>query len=267
MTRTHSAPGIRAVVFDWAGTTVDHGSRAPAEVFVEIFRRSGVAITVAEARGPMGTAKRNHIAAILAMPRVGEAWRLAHGQPPGISDVDRLYSEFLPLQREALLRTSDVIPGVPEVVAECRRRGIAIGSTTGYTRALMDVVVPLARAGGFDPDVVVCADDVPHGRPAPWMIFRAAEQLGVYPMSAVLVVDDTAVGIEAGRNAGAITVAVTRTGNALGLSRDEVAALDQAHLSARLEAIRADFLLKGAHHVVESVADLIPVLDGLADRT
>jgi phosphonoacetaldehyde hydrolase len=264
MTRTHPSSSIRAVVFDWAGTTVDFGSRAPAEVFVELFRKSGVAIAPAEARGPMGLAKRDHIAAILAMPRIAEAWRICHGRPPGDPDVARLYDEFLPLQREALTRHSDVIPGVPEVIAACRRRGIAIGSTTGYTRALMDVVAPLARAGGFEPDVIVCADDVPRGRPAPWMIFRAAERLDVFPMASVVVVDDTEVGIEAGLNAGAYTVAVTRTGNSLGLSRDEVAALEPADLAARLAAATTDFYRLGAHYVIESVADLLPVLDDLS---
>src|SRR5262245_29285556 len=48
------ATRLKAIIFDWAGTTVDHGSRAPVRVFVEILKRSGVAITEAEARGPMG---------------------------------------------------------------------------------------------------------------------------------------------------------------------------------------------------------------------
>jgi phosphonoacetaldehyde hydrolase len=130
----------------------------------------------------------------------------------------------------------------------------------------MDVLVPLARAGGFEADVVICADDVPRGRPAPWMLFRAAERLDVYPMSAVVVVDDTTIGVEAGLNAGAITVAVTRTGNALGLSREEAAALDPADLAARLEAARAGFERGGAHHVIESAAELPAVLDALARR-
>ena len=30
-------PGVRAVIFDWAGTIVDHGSRAPLEAFRRIF--------------------------------------------------------------------------------------------------------------------------------------------------------------------------------------------------------------------------------------
>jgi phosphonoacetaldehyde hydrolase len=261
MSRTR--PRIRAILFDWAGTTVDHGSRAPVEVFLEVFRRAGVEISAAEARGPMGRAKRDHIEALVALPRVGVAWQTKHGRPPGPADVDRLYADFLPLQEAVLARHGDVIAGVPDIISECRKRGIKIGATTGYTRALMAVAAPLARAGGYQPDTIICADDVPRGRPAPWMVFRAAERLDVYPMSEVVAVDDTPVGIEAGLNAGAWTVAVTRTGNCLGLSVEELARTDRAELAARLEAATAEFRRAGAHQVVESVADLLPVLDKL----
>ena len=233
MSRT--PPRIRAILFDWAGTTVDHGSRAPVEVFLEVFRRAGVEISAAEARGPMGQgeARPHRGTARAAASRRGLAYqtrpaRRPRGRRPALCR--------LPAASRASCSsgTRDVIAGVPEVVAECRRRGIKIGATTGYTRALMDVAAPLARAGGYEPDVIVCADDVSRGRPAPWMIFRAAERLDVYPMSDVVVVDDTPVGIEAGLNAGAWTVAVTRTGNSLGLSAEELARIDRAELAARL---------------------------------
>lgn len=258
--------GLRAVIFDWAGTTVDHGSRAPARVFVAIFARAGVAITEAEARGPMGLAKRDHITAILALPRVRTAWRDAHGNEPAEADIDRLYADFLPLQREALAAHADVIAGVPAVVAECRRRGLKIGGTTGYARALMDVLEPIALAGEYGPDVSICADDVAAGRPAPWMLFRAAEQLGVFPMSRIVVVDDTPVGIAAGRNAGAWTVGVSRTGNELGLGPDEVDRLERGDLALRLATARAHLEQAGADFVIESVADVLPILDQINDR-
>jgi phosphonoacetaldehyde hydrolase len=263
----HSNVRIRAVLFDWAGTTVDHGSRAPVEVFIEVFRRMGIDVTAAEARGPMGKAKREHIAALFALPRIAEAWRSRHGRTPTDADVDRLYADFLPLQRDVLARHCEVIPGVPEAVAECRSRGIKIGSSTGYTRDLMEVVAPLARAGGYDPEAIICSDDVPRGRPAPWMNFRAAERLDVFPMSDVLVVDDTVPGVEAGRFAGAWTVAVTRTGNCLGLSQDELARVEASDLAARLDVASADFRRAGAHYVIESVADLLTVLDDLEAKT
>lgn len=60
--------GISAVIFDLAGTTVDYGSPAPAKPFVALFARHGVQISVEEARGPMGTRRRDHITALLAPP-------------------------------------------------------------------------------------------------------------------------------------------------------------------------------------------------------
>ena len=252
---------LQAVLFDWAGTVVDHGSLAPVEVFVEVMRRSGVEITVAEAREPMGMAKREHLAAILALPRVVNAWKSHHGQPPAEADLDRLYADFLPLQDEVIARYSQVIPGVPEMLAICRQRGLKIGSSTGYTQALMDVLVPLARQGGFDPEVVICSDNVRRGRPAPWMIYHAAEQLGVFPMSKILVVDDTVPGIKAAQNAGAWAVAVTRTGNSLGLSLEELSKTDPDELQSRLKTAEAMFQTAGADYVLETAADLIGVLD------
>ncbi len=260
------ATRLQAVIFDWAGTTVDHGSLAPARVFVAIFERAGVSITEAEARGPMGRAKRDHLAEILTLPRVSDAWQARHGRIPTEADIDQLYRDFLPLQRETLADHADVIPGVPEVVAECRRRGLRIGGTTGYTRSLMDVMEPIARRQGYAPDISICTDDVPRGRPAPWMLFRAAERLDVFPMSAVVAVDDTPIGIEAGRNAGAWTVGITRTGNGLGLSRDEIEALDPRDLAARMAKVAADLERAGAHYVVGSVADLPLVLDDIGGR-
>ena len=105
---------LKAVVLDWAGTTIDHGSRAPAIVFQEIFRRRGVPISAAQARGPMGMAKRDHLAAIAALPEVSRAWETIYGRPCGEADIDAMYVDFLPLQRETLRNHCDVIAGVPE---------------------------------------------------------------------------------------------------------------------------------------------------------
>ena len=264
---SESSP-IQAVILDWAGTTVDYGSLAPTEVFVEIFRRRGIEITVAEARGPMGSAKRDHIAAIASLPRIAQLWQARNERPPNNSDVQQMYDDFLPLQKQTLAeRGSEVIPGVADAIGWLRQRGVKIGSTTGYTRALMDVVAPIAARGGYEPDAIVCSDDVSAGRPAPWMNFRAAELLGVYPMSAVVVVDDTPLGIAAGRNAGAITVAVSQTGNALGLLEAEVQALSARDLQTRLNQIDHDFGLAGAHMTIRSVAELPGLWDKLAAFT
>ena len=247
---------LRAVLLDWAGTAIDHGSRAPARVFVEVFAAVGIELTESEARGPMGLAKRDHVAAILALPRVHELWSRIHKRTPSPEDVDDIYRRFLPLQKAVLADHCEPIPGVVEAVDFCRRHGIAIGSTTGYTSELMEVVIPAAARAGFAPDVVVCSDEVPAGRPAPWANFRAAERLGIFPPAAIVVIDDTAPGVAAGRNAGMPTLGVTLTGNGVGLSASELASMaanDQAQCAA---AVGSVLLEAGADGCLGSVAEL-----------
>jgi len=257
---------IRAVLFDWAGTTIDYGSLAPMRVFVEVFRRRGIEIEIDEARGPMGRAKHDHIAQVARLPRVAACWKTRYGREPTDADVLAMYEEFLPLQKEILAAGCEIIPGVLATVAHLRKDGVKIGSTTGYTRALMEVVAPIAAGLGYAPDALVCADDVPAGRPAPWMNFRAAEQLGVYPPRSVIVVDDTPVGIEAGRNAGMWAVGVARTGNELGLTRAEADTLPAAEYDRRLSRARERLQAAGAHYVIDGVADLPPVIAELDRR-
>lgn len=256
MENIQQKPLIKALILDWAGTTIDYGSLAPVRVFMQVFSHFGINITEEEARGPMGKAKRAHIADVLNLPRITGLWTSIKGYKPTDGNVQEIYENFLPLQKKILAASSKVIPGIPEAINWCRTNGLKIGSTTGYTRELMDVVIPEAAKGGYSPEVVVCSDEVSEGRPKPWLNFRAAELLGIYPMKQILVVDDTPLGILAGKDAGCPTVAVSKTGNALGLSQDDVNNLDPIDLEGRLAKISRDFLESGADYIVESVADL-----------
>lgn len=257
---------IKAVIFDWAGTIIDYGSRAPAGVFVEVYKRHGVEISSQEARGPMGMEKRAHIATIAAMPGVGDRWRSANGADLGDADIDRMYDEFLPLQLACLPSYSELIPGTLETVAALRARGVKIGSSTGYSRQLMDVVEEEARRRGLVPDAVVCADDVPQGRPAPWMCFENAKRLGVWPMEACVKVDDTVPGIEAGINAGMWSIGVVKTGNEIGLTEAEIKALPAEERERRLRQGRQRMLQSGAHYVIDGIDSLIEVIDEIEAR-
>lgn len=261
-----SATNVRAVIFDWAGTMIDYGCLAPAMVFVAGFAARGVTISLDEARVPMGKYKRDHIAELLAMPAIAERWRAAHGAAPTEADVDTLFADFIPRQQAALLDYADLIPGAVETVRALRARGIKIGSTTGYTSAMMATLTPAAAAQGYAPDCTVTPDMTVGGRPAPWMCYANAMQLGVYPMGAMVKVGDTIVDIEEGRNAGMWTVAVAKTGNELGLSRADAEALPADELQARLDAICERLLAAGAHYVIDSVADLPPVIDHIEER-
>ena len=257
---------VQAVVFDWAGTTVDHGSLAPMGVFVEAFARFGVTITVDEARGPMGMAKRPHIAALLRLPRIAAAWRDKHGHAPTEADIDAVYAVFVPMNIEVAGRYADVIPGVAEAVAGLRRRGLKIGSSTGYTREIMAEVIPVAAAQGYSPDSIVCTGDTPDGRPTPFMLYKGFLDLGVWPAWSCVKVDDTEVGIKEGLNGGCWTVGVAVTGNVFGLSLADTAALPPKTFAERRAAAVERLAGAGAHYVIDGVADIIPVIAAIEGR-
>jgi phosphonoacetaldehyde hydrolase len=262
----HYTDPLKALILDWAGTIVDYGSCAPAGVFVEVFARHGVAITMQQARGPMGSEKRTHIAAITVLPEVAEAWHRARNRPCTDADIDAMYAEFVPLQIESLPRFADLIPGTLEAVAEFRKRGLKIGTTTGYNAEMMRVLAAEASRRGFEPDCIVSSDMVPEGRPAPWMALKAAALMGVYPMSAIVKIGDTIPDIHEGLNAGMWTIAVAATGNELGLSQPEAEALPPDEREARLAGARERLHATGAHYVVDSIADTPPILDQVETR-
>jgi phosphonoacetaldehyde hydrolase len=261
---TYSGP-VKAVIFDWAGTTVDFGCCAPAAVFLEVFRRKGIKVSLEEARGPMGMHKRDHIRVMAEMPRIAAQWEARYGRRPTEDDIDGMFSEFLPLQMDAISRHADVIPGVIETVAGLRERGIKIGSTTGYNAEMMSVLVPEAKRAGYEPDVTVCVSDVPAGRPAPWMALEAAKRLGVYPMRAIVKVGDTVADIHEGLNAGMWSVGVVEHGNEVGLSRGEFESLSAAERKSRCSAARARLTDAGADFVIERTADLPDLIDKIED--
>lgn len=257
---------IKAVVFDWAGTVIDHGCCAPVAALQRVFAGQAIEITAAEVRLDMGRAKRDHIGRLLAMPRIARLWAERHRRAWTDADADRLHDAVEPLMIAAAKDCAGLIPGVLETVADLRGRGIRIGSCTGYTRPMMAEIMPLAAAAGYRPDAVVCAGETPSGRPSPLMLWKVLVELDVWPAWRAIKVDDAPVGISEGRAAGAWTVGVSATGNGVGLDEASLGALEPNDRRARI-AQSADLLrVAGADYVVESVAGVPAILDLIAAR-
>lgn len=263
--RSYRGP-IQAVIFDWAGTTVDFGSLAPVEAFTRLFAQHGVHLSLDEARGPMGTEKWEHIRRLCALPRVASAWREAHGTSPDKAVVDLLYQEFVPLQIAAIRDSARLIPRCREVVAALRARGIRIGANTGYSREMVDGLTRAAAEQGYRPDSNVCATEVPRGRPFPHMSLKNAIELEVETVHACVKVDDTVPGIEEGLNAGMWTIAVAISGNEIGLSIGDWDALPAAEQQQRRQAAYTRLRASGAHYVIDSIADLLPYVELIERR-
>ena len=255
---------FKAVVFDWAGTTIDFGSFAPMGVFVAAFARFGVEAGMDDARAPMGLPKRDHIAAMLARPALARQWEARHGHAPDKADIDKVYEVFVPMNEEVVADYATLVPGTVETVQALRAQGTKIGSTTGYTRSIMERVLPAAAAQGYAPDNLVCADDLAEGRPGPLCMYQCFIDLVAYPPERVVKVDDTAPGIAEGVAAGCVTVGVALSGNLVGRTPQELAALPGAEIDALRETAGTALRAAGADHVIDTVADLPALLERIA---
>ena len=263
--RSYRGP-VKAILLDWAGTTMDYGCYAPAVVFIEVYKRKGVPITIDEARAPMGAHKKVHIRKISQIESVRQRWQEKHGRLPDEDDVEAMFQDFVPLQLACLADYADLIPGTLEAIAKFRRRGLKIGSTTGYTREMMDVLLAEAKKRGYEPDSTVCAADVPAGRPAPYMVLQNMINLQVYPPEAIIKVDDTLPGIEEGLNAGMWSIGLAKTGNEIGLTEVEINQLDPQVYQSKLERAYTRMAQSGAHYVVDGIWELDPLIDEINER-
>ncbi|MDD6069829.1 MAG: phosphonoacetaldehyde hydrolase, partial [Clostridiales bacterium] len=161
---------IEAVIFDWAGTTVDFGCFAPVQAFISAFEEFGITPTVEEVRKPMGMLKRDHIKTMMHMERIHGEWIKVHGSDFTEEDVDRVYEESETGILKILKDFAEPKPYTLDTVKKLREMGLKIGSTTGYTDEMMDIVVPLAKEKGYEPDCWFSPNAVSNmGRPYPYM--------------------------------------------------------------------------------------------------
>ncbi|MCP4181360.1 MAG: phosphonoacetaldehyde hydrolase [bacterium] len=256
---------VKAVIFDMAGTTIDYGSCAPAGSFIELFKRHKINVNDRQAREPMGLHKRDHIKAISIMPEIENQWQIVYGRQCEDEDIDRLYAEFIPIQIENLPRYSELIPGTVEVISQLQDMGIKVGLTTGYNREMMNIVLEGFYKEGVRPDTVVCAEEVAKGRPAPWMIYNCMQNLGVYPVNAVVKIGDTIPDIESGLNAGCWSIGVAKTGNMLGMNLKKVNSLEVCELQNLLDKAHNDMFKVGAHAVVNELEGCIDIIKNISD--
>lgn len=253
---------IEGVILDWAGTAVDFGCFAPVNVFIEIFKSAGIEITMEEARAPMGMLKRDHIKAILEMARIRSLWTKKYGRDFDESDVDNLYSSFEPLLLSSLSKYTDPISGVVDTVEKLKDMGLKIGSTTGYTDSMMEVVVKEAEEKGYKPDFWTTPDSTNScGRPYPYMIFRNMEALKLSAPWKIVKVGDTASDIKEGINAGTWSVGVVIGSSQMGLSYEEFNNLSETEKNEVINNTEESFLALGADFTINTMEELPQLIE------
>lgn len=259
---------VKALILDWSGTLADAYVIAPAVVFVEVFKNQGVEISMLEARGPMGLRKDLHIKKLTEDPTIAERWKSIKGAYPNQSDVDAMFTDFVPAQLACLRKYTTLLPGVKDVCNRLQSQGIKIGASTGFMRAMVDVLLEDCIAQGFTPDATVAGDEVLHGaRPSPHMVYKNLDLLGIDTIQSVVKVDDTASGVGEAINAGCWGVGVVRYSNYMNINTlEEADQLSDAEIARRMEYTRDILLKTGAHYVIDSLADIEPVIADINAR-
>ncbi|PAF52845.1 phosphonoacetaldehyde hydrolase [Helicobacter sp. 13S00477-4] len=257
---------IQAVIFDWAGTTIDYGCFSPLGAFVKSFDEEGILLSIQEARKPMGLLKIDHIRALLKMPEILGQFLNIYGYQPKEEDILRIYERFEKNIFEVLSDHVILNPYVFETTKELEKMGIKIGSTTGYTKSMMEIVLPLAKDQGYVPECCVASDELGYGRPYPYMMYECARRLNVYPQNSMIKVGDTSVDIEEGKNAGCVSVGIVYGGSVLGLSVDEVARYPQKDLQFLVNQAKIELYDAGADYVIDDMRDLLPIIEKIQQK-
>ncbi len=259
---------VRAVILDWSGTTADAYVLAPAVVFCEVFKKHGVEISMPEARGPMGLRKDLHIKSLTEEPEIRDRWKSVHGKFPDQGDVDRMFADFVPMQLDCLRTYTTLLPGVAEVTQTLQKRGVKIGSTTGFLRSMVEILEQDAKKQGYAPDASVAGDDVIHGaRPKPFMLYKNLDLLDAHPIQSVVKVDDTVSGVGEALEAGCWGVGIARYSNYMDIdSLEQAESTSAADVQRRLEHTRDVLRKSGAHYVIDEPIELLEVIDDIDER-
>ena len=259
---------VKALVLDWSGTVADAYVLAPAVVFTEVFKKHGVEISMFEARGPMGLRKDLHIKALTEVPELRHRWKEIKGKDPDQGDVDAMFEDFVPMQLDCLRQYTDLLPGVAEVIQRLQKQGIKIGSTTGFVRSMVDILEEDAKKQGYVPDASVAGDEVEHGaRPKPFMVYKNLDMMDVHPIQSVIKVDDTVSGIGEALEAGCWGVGVSLYSNYMDVdSLADAESLSDEEMARRLDHTNEILQKAGAHYVIDSLADIEPVIEDVNRR-
>lgn len=254
---------IECVIFDWAGTVVDYGCFAPVAAFIESFNAIDVPVSAAETRAYMGLTKLEEIRALFNLEHVRCEFREKFGRDYNEEDVQGRYKDFQQILYNTLGQYASPLPGVVETVRQLRKQGIKIGSTTGYTRKMMDIVIPAAEKQGYKTDHCVTSDNLPGGRPNPYMIYQNMIDLAVPSVDYVVKCGDTIADIREGVNAKVKSVGIILGSNEMGLTLEETQALPAEALRQRMDEVRRRMLDAGADAVLDSITDLPQYIEKL----
>jgi phosphonatase-like hydrolase len=220
---------VQLVVFDIAGTTLqDNGNVATA--FSAAMKEQGYRISDEEVNPLMGYKKPLAIRMLLEK----------YEQDPALiteSLIHAIHDRFVELMIHYYKTGSGVVPlpGVDSVFAYLRKNGVKIGLDTGFSKDIAEAIIDrLGWAKDGIVNYVVASDEVPSGRPAPFMIRKMMEEANISDPLRVVKIGDTEVDINEGINAGCLFSIGITTG---AFTREELAKYNPSHIIDHIEEL------------------------------
>lgn len=205
---------IELMVCDMAGTTVRDAGQVP-KAFTSALAAHGIAVTPQAINSLRGAAKR--LAILNLIPEGGDRQMRA----------EQVYATFVQHLAQVFSGTVEAVPGARDMIDTLRSRGIRVALNTGFDRETTNLLLDALHWREGVVDAVVCGDEVPLGRPAPYMIFRCMEATGVVDVRRVANAGDTVLDLQAGHNAGvALNIGVLSGAH----GRDQMQPLPHTHL-------------------------------------
>lgn len=258
---------IKLVVFDWAGTTIDYGCIAPLAVFERIFENKNIHLSREEILKPMGMGKRDHIETLLSTENAIAQWKEQYQRDWTQADIDEMFSQFNSELLSVLTEYCTPIDGVLEAIAKLREMGIHIGSTTGYTREMMDIVEKGAKELGYAPDYTVTSEMTNgYGRPYPYMVFENMKHFAICPPCCVVKVGDTVADIKEGKNAGAWSIGVIEGSSVANMDLEMAASMSEEEKETRFAKAESIMKNAGADYVIRTMRELPGVIEEINKR-
>lgn len=251
---------VQGIIFDWAGTTIDYGCFSPVGAFMEAFKTINIDLSIEEAREPMGMLKIDHTRAIFNMGSVKERFFKLFNRYPNEEDVVTLYKKFEEVLFLTLGSYVTLNPYVLDTIKSLEHMNIKIGTTTGYTKEMMNIVIPAAKELGYNPEFNIASDELGYGRPYPYMIYENARALNIYPQKALVKIGDTVVDMKEGVNAGVWTIGLVLGSSELGLTLEEVNTMDKHELKVKMDEVKTKLYNAGANYVIDDMSTLIDVI-------
>lgn len=226
---------IMTYVGDKSGTELDGLVLAPVHGIRGVFHDHGIKLTVKQVRKPMGGPKIIHTKKLRDLPEVHQQLKAlaeikkAKGEIYVPPTALQIYDKIVPKQLEILKdpKYGQALPGVHAAMSKFKDWGIACTATTGYTRAMVDLVLKDQARQGYVPDHTVASDEVGRGRPWPFGVWRCMLKAGHGNVLTTLKADDTKEGALEGLGAGAPTVMTIKHGNLMGNYFDSMEDLER----------------------------------------